>query len=159
MALTILNSNLSPQHRSTCYQTQQINGEISKIYFALKQQLRKNEYENIQKTIKSNEASTKKILHQRKFKKFNNLKYKPKAQIKATTIEETENTEKPTFAEILRKSRNPSRRQNLTTNLKNNTKPNMHERLRSMSRSNKHRKQEKSFSRTFSKTSNADDDK
>ena len=40
----------------------------------------------------------KKILHQRKFKKFNNLKYKPKAQVKATAIEETENTEKQTYA-------------------------------------------------------------
>ena len=40
-------------------------------------------------------------------KKFNNLKYKPKAQIKATTIEKTENTEKPTYAEILRKTEIP----------------------------------------------------
>ena len=35
---------------------------------------------------------------------FNNLKCKTKAQIKATAIEETENKEKPTYAEILRKS-------------------------------------------------------
>ena len=40
-------------------------------------------------------------------KKFNNLKYKLKAQIKATTIEKTENTEKPTYAEILRKAEIP----------------------------------------------------
>ena len=45
-------------------------------------------------------------------------------QIKATTIEETENTEEPTYAEILRKNQNPSTRQNLTTNLESNTKPN-----------------------------------
>ena len=38
----------------------------------------------------------KKILHQQKFKNFNDLKYKPKAQVKITTIEETENTEKLT---------------------------------------------------------------
>ena len=35
----------------------------------------------------------KKILDQQKFKKLNNWKYKPKVQIKATIIEETENTE------------------------------------------------------------------
>ena len=31
-----------------------------------------------------------------KIQKFNNFKYKPREQIKATTFEETENTEKPT---------------------------------------------------------------
>ena len=93
----------------------------------------------------------KKILLQGKCKKFNNLKFKPKTQIKATAIEETENKEKPTYTEILRKSRNASTRQNLTTNLESNTKPNIHERLRSMSPTNKHRKQGKSLSRTFSK--------
>ena len=86
------------------------------------------------------------MLHQRNFKKFNNLKYKPKAQVKATAIEETENTEKQTYAETLRKSRNPSKRQNLTTNLESNTKPNIHERIRSMNPNNKHRKQGKSLS-------------
>ena len=87
------------------------------------------------------------------------MKYKPKAQIKATNIEETENTEKPTYAEILRKSRNPSPRQNLTTNLESNTKPNKHGRLQSMSATNKYRKQGKSLSRSFTKTSNANADK
>ena len=87
------------------------------------------------------------------------MKYKPKAQVKVTTIEETENIEKPTYAEILRKSRNLSTRQNLTTNLESNTKPDIHERLRSMSPTNKHRKQGKNLSRTFSKLSNDNDDK
>ena len=77
------------------------------------QQLWKNEYEKIQKTIKANEASKKKTLHQRKFKTLNNLKYKLKAQIKALTIEENEHKEKATYAEMLRKIRNPSTRQNL----------------------------------------------
>ena len=92
-------------------------------------------------------------------KKFNNLKYKPKVQIKATIIEEIENTEKPTYAEILRKGRDSSRRQNLTTNLESNTKLNIYKRLQSMSPTNKHRKQWKSLSQVFSKTSNANDDK
>ena len=103
------------------------------------------------KQSKQMKHQRKKILLQGKFKKFNNLKFKPKAQIKATAIEETENKEKPTYTEILRKSRNASTRQNLTINLESNTKPNIHERLRSMSPTNKHRKQGKSLSRTFSK--------
>ena len=59
----------------------------------------------------------------------------------------TESTEKPTYAEILRKSRNPSTRRNFTTNLESSTKPKIHERLRSMSLTNKHRKQGKILSR------------
>ena len=92
-------------------------------------------------------------------KKFNNLKYKPKVQIKATIIEKTENAEKPTYAEILRKGRDSSRRQTVTTNLESNTKLNIYKRLQSMSPTNKHRKQWKSLSQAFSKTSNANDDK
>ena len=89
---------------SFCEKTiKETNIKIDQTEGILKQQLGKNEYEEIQNTTKSNEASTKKVLHQRKFGKFNNLKYKPKAQIKATTIEETENTEKLTYSEILRK--------------------------------------------------------
>ena len=44
----------------------------------------KEEYFQIEETIKANEAKTKRLLHQRKFKKFNSLKYKPE-----TTREET----------------------------------------------------------------------
>ena len=113
-AITIFKSNLSPQHRITCYQTQPVKGEVSKIC----------------------KASTKKILHQRKFKNFNYLKYKPKAQIKATALEETENKEKPTYTEILRKGQNSSTRQNLRTNFESNTKPNIHQKLWSMSPTN-----------------------
>ena len=65
----------------------------------LKEVLENNEYEETQKTIKPNEALMKKNLHQQKSKKFNNFWYKPKAQIKATTTEETENTEALTYAE------------------------------------------------------------
>ena len=90
---------------SFCNKTiKKTNVKIDQTESTLKQQLQKNKYDEIQKAIKANEASTKKILHQRKFKKFNNLKYKLKAQIKATTIEGTENKEKRTYAEILRKS-------------------------------------------------------
>ena len=47
----------------------------------LKTKLEKAEYDKIRKTIASNETE-KKILHQRKFKKYNNnLKYKPKPTV------------------------------------------------------------------------------
>ena len=79
---------------SFCDKTvKETNIKIDQTEGILQQQLRMNEYEEIQKTIKENYASTKKILHQRKLRKLNNLKYKPKVQIKATTIEETENKE------------------------------------------------------------------
>ena len=64
----------------------------------LKQQLEKKEYEEIKKTITSNEVATKKILHQRKFKKYNSLKYNPTPTVKVKKIaEETGNAENHTY--------------------------------------------------------------
>ena len=97
------------------------NTKIDQIEYIFKQQLEKIEYDEIQKTIKSNVASTKKILYQPKLKKFNNLKQNSKE----TTFKKNENTEKPTYAEILRKSHSPSRNRNITTNLSSNSKPNI----------------------------------
>ena len=65
-------------------------------------------------------------------------------------------TKKPTYAEILRKSRNHSTRPNLMTNLESNTKPNIHEKLQSMNPKNKH---QKPGTQTFSNTRNDNDDK
>ena len=42
------------------------------------------DYQNIKKTIKNNEANTKPLLQQRKFKKFNYLKYKQNSTTKET---------------------------------------------------------------------------
>ena len=50
----------------------------------LKNITEREEYHSIEKTIKNNEANTKRLLQQRKFKKFNYLKYKPNS-----TTEET----------------------------------------------------------------------
>ena len=143
---------------SFCDKTiKETNTKINQTEGILKKQLGKNEYEEMQKEIKSNDASTKNILHQRKLKIFNNLKHKPKAQIKVTTIKETENKEKPTYGE--KNPRNPSRRQNLTNNLESNTTPNMQERLQSMSPTNKLQKQGNSQSQTIFGTSNVNDNK
>ena len=49
--------------------------KIDQIDSILKTKIEKAEYEEIQKTIASKETAKKKILHQRKFKKYsNNLK-------------------------------------------------------------------------------------
>ena len=42
----------------------------------------------MQNTVKVNETATKQISHQRKFKKFNTLKYKPKTTVKTTNVTE-----------------------------------------------------------------------
>ena len=46
----------------------------------LKSVTAKEEYFQIQETIKTNEVKTKRLLNQRKFKKFNNIKYKPETK-------------------------------------------------------------------------------
>ena len=63
---------------------------ITEIEAPLKQQLKKYDYAEIQNTIKVKETAKKQILHQRKFKKFNTMKYKPKPIAKTTnSLKET----------------------------------------------------------------------
>ena len=50
----------------------------------LKNITEREEYQSIEKTIKNNEANTKHLLQQRKFKKFNYLKYKQNSATKET---------------------------------------------------------------------------
>ena len=50
----------------------------------LKNTTEREEYQGIEKTIKNNEANTKRLLQQRKFKKFNYLKYKQNSTTKET---------------------------------------------------------------------------
>ena len=86
------------------------NDKIDQTDYRLKTKLEKTGYEEIKKTIASNETATKKILHKRKFKKYNNLKYKPKPAVKATNItHENGNLKKATYAEILRDNITPTR--------------------------------------------------
>ena len=50
----------------------------------LKNIAEREEYHSIEKTIKNNEANTKHLLRQRKFKKFNYLKYQQNSATKET---------------------------------------------------------------------------
>ena len=104
---------------------------ITEIEATLKKQLKKHDYAEIQNTIKVNETATKQTLYQRKFKKFYQLKYKPKATVKTTNftegnelLEKSPATARPTNAEILNPKKNPSIRTS-KTNL-NNYKTNKH---------------------------------
>ena len=99
--------------------------KINNTESALKEQLEKKEYEEIKKTITSNEAATKKILRRWKFKKHNSLKYKATPTVKVKKIaEESGNTENCTYAEVTRAGRSPTRRLSKTNNAKNKHKEN-----------------------------------
>ena len=103
-------------------------------------QLEKAEYEKIQKTIASSETATKKILHQRKFKKYNNLKYKPKPAVKATNItDENESLQKATYTDILQTNKIPLRGLSKINNTDHNNRPYIQEKLRSLNPTNRHR--------------------
>ena len=80
-----------------------------------KQQLKKEDYEEIKNTITSNEIATnKKLLQQCKFKKFTSLKYKPKSAVRTvvsnnergrTTQKQTRPT-KPSYTQALKSNTN-----------------------------------------------------
>ena len=79
-------------------------------------------------------------MQQRKFKKFNTLKYKPKHTVKTTnftegneSLEELPATERPTYAEILKAIKNPSWRTSKTNFNNYKINKNMHTKLRSLS--------------------------
>ena len=51
---------------------------IQNIDAKLKASMKREEFSEIDKTIKESEETTKRLLQQRKFKKFNHLKHTPK---------------------------------------------------------------------------------
>ena len=102
----------------------------------------------MKKKITSNEVATKKILRQRKFKKYNSLKYKPTATVKKKKIaEETGNAENHTYAKVTHAGRNPRRRLSKTNNANNKHKQNIHEKLCSISPANRFRRQGNNLSK------------
>ena len=71
---------------------------------ALKQSMEKEEVQKIKETISRNEEATKRILKQRKFKKFNYLKYKTDTETnqKISQTATIQDTLKTTHARILK---------------------------------------------------------
>ena len=106
----------------------------------LKKQVKKNDYAEKQNIIEVEETATKKILHQRKFEKFSILENKPKPIVKTTNftegkeyLEKSPATEKSTNVEILKATKNPSKRTS-KTNLNNyKTNKNINKKLPSLS--------------------------
>ena len=84
--------------------------EIKNTESSLKRHASKSQYHAIQTEINTNEDSTRKVLQQRKLKKYNNLKYKPKS-INQTRVQEEqedlphEKNGKALYSDILKRKR------------------------------------------------------
>ena len=80
--------------------------EINTTESSLKSNTNQDQFKAIQSEIKNNEAAARKILQQRKFKKFNTLKYKPNAATQGLTQKEDgiqEKTRNPLYSDILKR--------------------------------------------------------
>ena len=91
--------------------------EIGTTEPSLKSNINQEQFKAIQSEIKNNEAASRKILQQQKFKKFNTLKYKPNATSQPLTQKEDEMQEKPRnplYSDILKRKKS-------NTNLKRKT--------------------------------------
>ena len=72
----------------------------------LKKNIEKEKFKKIKETISRNEEATKRVLKQRKFKKFNYLNHKPDTERNQQTSQTTTITLKPTYASILKNNTN-----------------------------------------------------
>ena len=116
----------------------------------MKQQLKKDDYEEIKNTVTSSKTTTKKFLQQLKFKKFTSLKHKPKSAVKTvvnnnersgTTEEQPRLTTKPSYEQALKSNTNTFEKKNSTNHYENKPNKNINERLRSLSTANRRPKQ------------------
>ena len=105
--------------------TKKIINETERI---LKQQLKKEDYEEIKNTITSSKTTTKRFLQQLKFKKFTSLKHKPKSAVKTVvdnnersgTTEEQPRPAKPSYAQALKSNTNTLEKKIQQTTTKTN---------------------------------------
>ena len=96
--------------------------EINQTETSLKSNTNQEQFKAIKTGIQSNETAAKKILQQRKFKKFINLKHKPKNTIQPTPQQELEAQEQPKkslYSDILKRKRSNTviRRKSSETNI------------------------------------------
>ena len=119
----------------------------------LKQNMEKEEFQKIKETISRNEEATKRVLKQRKFKKFNYLKHKPDTERNQKTSQTTtiQDNLKPTYASIFKYNTNvASNSINQNTN-PTGERPTLQQKLQSFT--SKHsRSRSKSPTRKVSKT-------
>ena len=125
---------------------------ISTTETSLKSNTNQEEFKAIQSEIKNNEAAARKILQQRKFKKFNTLKYKPNATIHSLTQKEDGIQEKPRtplYSDILKRKKsnaNLKRKTSESNTLAN--KPTTVEQLKILNINNKGKSPSRSTSST-----------
>ena len=128
----------------------EIKKNINETERILKQQLKKDDYEEIKNTVTSSKTTTKKFLQQLKFKKFTSLKHKPKSAVKTvvnnnersgTTEEQPRLTTKPSYEQALKSNTNTFEKKNSTNHYENKPNKNINERLRSLSTVNRRPKQ------------------
>ena len=125
---------LKPEVITFCDQTiNKVNEEIEKPKVELHTKRDRNEREEITSTLEKNDELNRKHLQQRKTKKFNYLKFKPKNQSPSEENEEIIHTEKrtnehhkPSYAAVLKRRSNTNLRrkfskQNLAENEQNNS--------------------------------------
>ena len=119
---------------------------------SLKSNTNQEKFKAIQSEIKSNEEAARKILQQRKLKKFNTLKYRPNATTQPLTQKEDgiqEKTRNPLYSDILKRKKS-------NTNLKRKTsesntlanKPATVEKLKTLNINNKGKLPSRSTSST-----------
>ena len=85
--------------------------DIRKKERSLKRNASQSQYQAIQTEINANEDSTRNVLQQRKLKKYNNLKYRPKSTNQTRVQEEQEDLQhdkngKTLYSDILKRKRN-----------------------------------------------------
>ena len=128
----------------------EIKKNINETERILKQQLKKDDYEEIKNTVTSSKTTTKKFLQQLKFKKFTSLKHKPKSAVKTvvnnnersgTTEEQPRLTTKPSYEQALKSNTNTFEKKNSTNHYEKKPNKNINERLRSLSTANRRPKQ------------------
>jgi len=150
---------LMKQIVSFCDKTiNQTEEDITKTKHVLKSETEKSEFNEIEKTINENLEASNRILRQRKFKKYNSLKYNPKPNSKTSQEERAatpKNEPKRTYANAL-KTTNQPRMQNSRTDVAQ--KQTLEQQLKSLHP--KHRKnREKSPTRNESKTNQTNEEK
>ena len=121
---------------------------------ALKQNMAKEEFQKIKEIISRNEEATKRVLKQKKIKKFNYKKHKPDTERNQKTSQTTtiQDTLKPTYARISKNNTNIA--SNIIKQYTNPTgeRPTLQQKLQSFT--SKHsRSRSKSPTRKASKTS------
>ena len=127
--------------------------EINETETSLKSNTNQGQFKAIKTEIQSNETAAKEILQQRKFKKINNLKHRPKNANQPTPqhkLEAQEQPKKSLYSDILKRKRSNTviRRKCRVTNIQ----PNKHDTIQILKLLNTNNTNGKAPSRSNSST-------